>query len=157
MKLDHLRNVIAQSVLCGLLSMVITIPLGIACIATLPGPEEDASTETQESYRKWKRSMRFPVAIVCIALIPGILAAARFASTYPASPLPFWTCVLVTAFVAGIAHISTMPVKGDANYTVILVATAAAASVLTLFGTSVLNRDADDDTNANHAMDRSRG
>ncbi|MCA9173126.1 MAG: hypothetical protein KDB14_01365 [Planctomycetales bacterium] len=131
-RLDQLGHALRQAVICALVAVAITTPLGIAYIATLPGPEAGASAETQESYRTWKRSMRIPVAFVCLVLIPGILAAARFASTYPADPLPFWICALVTAFAAGIAHVSTMPIKGGAlvDYLVALAAAIAAAMML---------------------------
>ena len=157
MKLDRLRNAIAQSVLCALLTMTITAPLGVAVIATLPSPGEHASAERLQSYREWKRTMRFPVAIVSLGMIPAILAAARFASTYATHPLPFGLCAFITASVAGIAHMSTTPLKGEANYTVTFVAIAVAALILTLFGTWAAGDEVADDMNANHAMDRSRG
>lgn len=107
-------------------------------------PSSTDSLETVESYAAWKRALYVPVGLVAFVLAPITTGLARFVSLYPPCPLKFVWSLTIIASVAGITHLTSSPLKGPANTSIVLLSIAVCALVIFGFG---FQRERDASTN----------
>ncbi len=110
--------------------MIFGALLAVVYFVTLPSPPLNEPPERQIAIREWHRSLVEPVLVATLVNLPVVVATARFASTWPRRPLNFVKSLLITATTAGIAHSWTVPLKGPADNTLIVLTCVVGSAVL---------------------------
>jgi hypothetical protein len=139
-----LMRSILHSLFAALLTALLSTGLAWAYFLTLPTPSSTDSLETMESYAAWKRALYIPVGLVAFVVAPITAGLARFVSLYPPSPLKFVWSLTIIASVAGITHLTSSPLKGPANTSIVLLSIGVCS--LVIFGLGFL-RERDASTN----------
>jgi hypothetical protein len=139
-----LMRSILYSLFAALLTALLSTGLAWTYFLTLPTPSSTASLETLESYALWKKALYVPDGLIAFVVAPITAALAKFVSLYPPCPISFVWSLTIIASVAGITHLTSSPLKGPANTSIVLLSVAVCA--ILIFGLGFL-REHDASTN----------